>query len=793
MNLIRLTGCRPEPLASYLKALAVLRLVAEQKDAQAKTWWDDGCFCLKSVLDAEALLRFFLDEYRPTPLVAPWNGGSGFYEGDNTEGRDAILDAPSPRFAAYRTAISSALSWPELPPRQLPLGRLIAEVEETAGRAKGQAGKQFLSLVADVREALASVQPALGTDDPLALSVEQLQERLPTAVRKTLVQRARKLRTRCNKDFREAHKGQVLRACRNRLDDSVVAWMDAAVTVGSNDELGFPPLLGTAANEGRLDYTNAFMEKIASLLIRQPADGSTSGLLRNALFAEPTDGLRIASVGQYDPGRAGGYNQGAEIETKDFPTNPWDFVLTLEGTLLWASGVSRRQATSGSISLASPFTVRARAVGYSSSASSDQEAARSEIWAPLWGRPSGYPEVRALFSEGRADVGRRRAADGIEFAEAASSLGTDRGITHFVRYSLLKRRGDSYIALPVGRFQVQAKSESDLVRQLEPLLDRVDAFLRRFPSDPPARFLLARRAIDEALYALLLHGGTSRFKGLVAAVGRLEQLFAQRDTVAKPSLPRPLSGLDPAWVAAADDGTLEVRLAGALASIAPTGDVGSIRANLALIDPARPWQWATGQGQRAWSGASLSARMASALARRMMDATRLNCKSNPLHARLALCPEDAAGFIEGDIDESLVEDLLFGFCWVDWHEYEAVRRLRSALHAWRRPVSSRIVPASWALLKLLFLPGPIRTAEGAEISVRAEPSVLPLLEAGRVGEACRVAQRRLFAAGLAPARPEFPQFENGLRLAAALLLPVYPVAPLLKKALVQSQSASLTR
>jgi CRISPR-associated protein Csx17 len=26
-----------------------------------------------------ALTKFFLEEYKPTPIVAPWNAGSGFY------------------------------------------------------------------------------------------------------------------------------------------------------------------------------------------------------------------------------------------------------------------------------------------------------------------------------------------------------------------------------------------------------------------------------------------------------------------------------------------------------------------------------------------------------------------------------------------------------------------------------------------------------------------------------------------------------------------------------------------
>jgi len=76
---ILLNGCAPTPLAHYLKALGILRLVAEQKDPDATGCWRNEGFVLNSVLDEEALLQFFLEEYRPTPIIAPWNGGSGFY------------------------------------------------------------------------------------------------------------------------------------------------------------------------------------------------------------------------------------------------------------------------------------------------------------------------------------------------------------------------------------------------------------------------------------------------------------------------------------------------------------------------------------------------------------------------------------------------------------------------------------------------------------------------------------------------------------------------------------------
>ena len=88
-----LEGIRPEPLGSYLKALAVLRAgrLAEQKDAQARGYWKEDVFHLVSNLDAEALLRFFADEYAPTPIVGPWGARSGFFGGASESAARAAL------------------------------------------------------------------------------------------------------------------------------------------------------------------------------------------------------------------------------------------------------------------------------------------------------------------------------------------------------------------------------------------------------------------------------------------------------------------------------------------------------------------------------------------------------------------------------------------------------------------------------------------------------------------------------------------------------------------------------
>ena len=106
---IALYGCTSRPLAGYLKALGVLRLVAGQRDPEARGRWAAGVFELRSELDGEGLERFLLADYRPSPVVSPWNGTSGFYPKDISQGKTlrAIESSASERFQPLRSAISA--------------------------------------------------------------------------------------------------------------------------------------------------------------------------------------------------------------------------------------------------------------------------------------------------------------------------------------------------------------------------------------------------------------------------------------------------------------------------------------------------------------------------------------------------------------------------------------------------------------------------------------------------------------------------------------------------------------
>lgn len=659
MPSIILRGCTATPFGSYLKALGVLRLVSEQADSEARGWWEGDAFAMQCNLSEPELLDFFLERYDPTPIVAPWNGGSGFYPKDNKEGMDAIAATTGARFESYRDAIATC--------------RGFAEV---------QAGKQ--------------------------------------------------------KDEDE-RRSAILRRCRNELSDRAVEWLDAAVGIAANGERSFAPVLGTGGNEGRLDYTNNFMSRIKALLIAPDRNTPVRGLLNGALFGVASSGLQPGAAGQYDPGRAGGANQGPGIE-HEAPTNPWDLILTLEGAVAWASGLYRRHGVQYGSFLCSPFTVRATKIGYGS-ASKDDEA-RAELWAPIWSNPVRYAELRALLREGRASIEGRPAKNTLEFAEAAASLCVDRGINRFVRYILLKRRGDSYVALPAGTLPVRAgdkvhRTKADFVRKLHAMIETLP------DSSRSAEDL--RRGVDSAIFDALLKPGWQGMREMMAALGRMLCRVATRTDI---RLPTGVLEAGPWLDACGFEDCPEVRIAAAIASIW-TPEIGSITENLSRA------------GEKfAWTGIDLPVRLMSVLDRRILMANAAEHRENPLGGACELHPGDATLFIEGTTDNDLLEDLLFAFVTLNWKGFET-RAYRTA-----------DVSPVYATLKCLFLPGEVE--RGSEVKrLSADRRVLSLLAAGSVEDAADIAVHRLRVAGLRPLDVRYSGGVDGRRLAASLLIPVW--------------------
>jgi CRISPR-associated protein Csx17 len=103
-----LAGLQCEPLASYLAGLGLIRLLGEQADPGLTASWEPGGLVIETAITD--IPNWLAEEYVPTPVLSPWNGGSGFGAKDVEPRRRlaALLADASPRLAGFRAAADAA-------------------------------------------------------------------------------------------------------------------------------------------------------------------------------------------------------------------------------------------------------------------------------------------------------------------------------------------------------------------------------------------------------------------------------------------------------------------------------------------------------------------------------------------------------------------------------------------------------------------------------------------------------------------------------------------------------------
>ncbi len=704
MNHIVLDGCSPQPLASYMKAMGVLRVVSEQRDPLIRGAWIDNCYILKSTLTSDDLVSFLMDDYSPTPIVGPWAGGSGFFGKDNRSAIDSIKKSRTERLNAYRDIIDR-------------VQKILMEENQTE-------------------------KPA------------------------------------------ESVKTRLIRRYRRELPDSFIDWFDSAIVLTGADQM-FAPILGTGGNDGRLDFTQNFMQRIVDIgmpdergAIVKKTRNRSLGWLRNALFNECCAGLLNQAVGQFDPGSVGGPNATQGMERNSI-VNPWNYVLMMEGLVTMAGAVSRKMGSGTLDKAAFPFTVTASSAGASSVSQKDVASARAEVWLPLWNKFATCQELKTVFSEGRIELNGRQSRDGVEIARALASFGADRGLSKFIRYSFLKRSGKAYLAAPVSSFTVSPRQSVDLLQELDRMnwLDRFRKACKSERPAPPQRFISALRSLDDAIFDYCRRGDRSDFSTILKSLGRIErELAISTGKVGKMVVP-PIPLLSPRWLEVSDDGSPEFRLAASIASIIGVSAMsGPLRYHL---EPVRiggaQVTWDGGNTSTISAGGSLPQKMLGIMSRRLLDASVNDAEKVPLRAKLPASLGDIGLFIDSATDDAMMEDYLWGCVLVDqkqpWPSVGHKEATRESL----LPVSRL-----YAILKLIFLPSDIALKSVTDGKpVFPEISILNLLSAGQADRAAMVAARRLGVSGHIPFQRYFSSAQapfycgvtDTARLAASLIIP----------------------
>ncbi len=737
---LTLHGCTPTPLASYLKALGVLRLISsptnhvstKAADPRSRGYWENESFHLRTMLSRDALLHFFLYDYAPSPIIAPWNGRAGFLEGDagksSTRGgavlMHAIENSGCRRLALMRSTIKSLRSNDHL----VEYDRLRAFAKQLQKASKTLKGEE---------------------------------KRLNDARRRQIEKEARTI------------KSLLLPNLRSETTSHHVGYIDACYVLAATEAAA--PLLGSGGNDGSRDFGVNFAEKLQELV--DFGDGSPSTRAATELESALLDVVRRAdehgSMGQFSPGQ-GGPNATTGYEG-DNPLNAWDIVLALEGTLAFTGALSRRWGATNGRRAAFPFTFEPTGAGTGALSSEDPNRPRGEVWTPLWPKPATFSEVGAIFGEGRLTVAGRAARSGLDAARSVARVGAARGIGSFERYSIIQPdRKMPHQATPLGRFSTPDRPRRDLVADLEAgdWLNRARKLVGN-KKKAPARARLTMRRLEDALFRTTTANGESEgSRSVLVALGAFVSWLASNPTSRRDLRPPPPLTSD--WLRYADDGSPELRIAAALAAIglpasasstprldlrepeAPEADSqgadeGSpagpgtqpaveptagppMASHLAPLDEETFFyrgrlgtrrRWADGDAPptTVWGAGPLVPNLIAVFERRFVEATTRGLADKPLSGAASASLADVAAFLSADFDDARCAALLAGLVWA------RPRRLRFT----PRQTRSMSVPFAYAALKPVFTPdAALRTAGVLPAATRmpVPPGLLARLRAG---------------------------------------------------------------
>ena len=803
---LTLAGCAPTPLASYLKALGVLRLISspanhvdgKAADPQARGWWEGERFHLATTLHRDDLLRFFLEDYAPSPIIAPWNGRAGFLEGD--------ADERSNRTGA----------------------KLMQAIEESASR-------RFDTM----RRTIKSLRRHDGLDGYNRLRAEA--KALDTAIKELSgnEKRAKQEKKKRIEKLVKTAKAELLPALRSGTNPDHLAYVDACYVLSVDEAAA--PLLGSGGNDGSRDFGVNFAERLQALFDFNNGAPKNHGSaeMSAALFGVIRRIDTLGSMGQFSPGQ-GGPNATTGYEGEN-PLNSWDVVLAMEGAVAFTGSMTRRLGTMDGGRSAFPFTFEPVGAGAGNLSSEDPNRPRGEVWTPLWIKPAKFDEVAAIFAEGRLTVGRRTARNGLDAARSVARMGMARGISGFERYSIIQPDGKMpYQATPLGRFHTPDRPRLDLVGDLDAggWLTQVQRTCTAKAAPARARTWMHR--LQDALFQMTdVNRAADGARHALVAIGGLVGWLATNQKV-RASKPPPLLSRD--WIRQADDGSAEFRVAAALAglglpppeprgpaaaeSVAERDDGGGtttetttetpreaadppavrsaaappMAAHFGPIDEQRfcdrkrllRWRaWAGDTSSRivTWGAGGLVSNLIAVLERRLVEAAIRGLDEKPLGGAVGVRTADVAAFLSGDFDDARCAALLAGLVWAQ-PTWPPTREKAPGVE------SAAVLPFAYAALKPIFTADETLWRVGAlDRSVRlpVPPDLIARLRAGgadrdgrATDNAVRAALVRARASGLPS--PFDPAQAGGRgagigggrvgagvradRLAAALLIPV---------------------
>lgn len=322
-------------------------------------------------------------------------------------------------------------------------------------------------------------------------------------------------------------KGKVKHLYLRALGESWSAghWLRACVQIGES-VIHFSPLLGTGGNDGRLDFSVGFLRRLDRLFdVTRAGGGAKAGAqlkLQATLWAEPrVEASDHLPFGLLHPAAAGG--AGTSNGASGSPLgSTWLYVFAIEGlAYLGRVGADLRPREGSPIPSPSPL-----------------EVARPSLCLPLWSEALTVREVAyqlVVHRSGRQPLKSK-----------------DSGQTSVARVLVAQRNGGSGLAVCALKNRQRAT-----VQGLE------EVYEWRHQIRRPQRLSLSSRRclahLDATLEALSENPTTVR--RLLEVLGQAEEIVVRHPVAAHVAGLKPLPKLSKELLSAANDGTIDFKLA----------------------------------------------------------------------------------------------------------------------------------------------------------------------------------------------------------------------------------------
>ncbi|HKU80703.1 MAG TPA: hypothetical protein VJP76_00935, partial [Candidatus Tumulicola sp.] len=344
------------------------------------------------------------------------------------------------------------------------------------------------------------------------------------------------------------------------------------------------------------------------------------------------------------------------------------------GAVLFSGSIGHRtQNSRGSATF--PFALNATAAGFGSA--SAEEAARGEMWLPVWDGAAPLPSVSDLLRKGRMDIpidvrhtSARSAANASEAAAAVVTMGVGLGVSRLERVAFAQRNGLAFSAAAVGSIAVSEGFDAGVAILSRRLSSWIDSF-RRKTLGAAAREAL--RAFDDRLMAF----ANLPPNKIVKARAR-QDLLVEIAVLAKAAGEGRTEIPEPPWIDSdvlqtTDDGTVAHRAAVAVVSVGGPKHQEEVRNALIKSDDD-------------------ALRTLRSLIERYTQKDERDPSAGWLRAAVRLSVDDAIEFLAFvDAERRRFNDLL--------RAYALVRRPSKSIQP---SVHDAAIPAAYALLKVVF-------------------------------------------------------------------------------------------